>query len=175
MVLWRAKQATIKIAPTIATISSSATIESQLTSAVDWSGEIKNIEISGAEADTETVYLFGASAGGQQNAEIEEQNMTQREFTGTLIYQDEDAAALATGTAASVGATDYNRIQGDGTRSQYIVFIKFTDGVTTAVAALNNSFSMKLGDISLDAEGHAEQEISLKCLAKDYYEESDAN
>ena len=175
MAIWRAKEATIKIAATLDTVSSSATIESQITSIVDWSGEVKNIEISGSEADTDTVYLFGASATGQQNAEIEEQNMTMREFTGTLIYQDEDAAEYATASAAAVGATGYNRIQGDGTRSQYIVFVKFSDGTTNAVAALNNSFSMKMGDISLDAEGHAEQEVSFKCLAKDYYEESDAN
>ncbi len=175
MVLWRAKQATVKIAPTISSISSTETIESQLTSAVDWSGEVKNITISGAEADTDSVYLFGATAGGQQNAELEEQNMTQREFTGTLIYVDEDAAELATATAAAVAATGYNRIQGDGTRTKRIVFVKFTDGANTAVAALNESFFTKMGDISLDAEGHAEQEISAKCLAKDYYEESDFN
>ena len=144
MAIWRAKEATIKIAATIAAVSDSATIESQITSVVDWSGEVKNIEISGSEADLETVYLFGASATGQQNAEVEEQNMTLREFSGTLVYQDEDAAEYATATATAVGSTGYNRIQGDGTRSQYIVFVKFSDGVTNAVAALNNAYYMKM-------------------------------
>ena len=175
MVLWRAKEATIKIATAVTTVSATTTLESQLTSAVDWSGEIKNIEISGAEADTETVFLFGAAAGGQQNAEIEEQNMTQREFSATLIYQHEDAAELGTGAAAAVGSTDYNRIQGDGTRTQKAVHILFNDGTNNAVAFFNKAYSIKLGDISLDAEGHAEQSITLKCLAKDYYEESDFN
>lgn len=175
MALWRAKEATVKIAPTIAAISGSETIESQLSSAVDWSAEVKNIEITGGEADTESVFLFGAAAGGQQNAEVEEQNMTMREFSATVTYQDEDAAELSTSAAAEVGSTGYNRIQGDGTRTRYVVFVKFTDGVNTAVIAMNNADFTMTGDISLDAEGHAEQTIKAKCLAKDYYEESDFN
>lgn len=175
MALWRAKEATVKIAPTIASLSDSATIESQLTSAVDWSAEVKNIEITGGEADTDSVFLFGSTGTGQQNAEIEEQNMTMREFTATVTYQDEDAAELASSTAVAVGATGYNRVQGDGDRSRYVVFVKFTDGTNTAVIALNNSDFTMTGDISLDAEGHAEQGIKAKCLAKDYYEESDFN
>jgi len=173
MVLWRAKEATIKIAPTITTVSADSTLESQLSSAVDWSGVIKNIEFSGAEADTETVYLFGAAAGGQQNAEIEEQNMTQREFSGTLVFNDGDAMELATGAGVAVAATGYTRVQGDGTRTAKCILASFTDGANTMVACLNGAYFTKLGDVSLDAEGHAEQEITAKCLAKSYYEEDD--
>lgn len=175
MALWRAKQATIYTSNSISDIDDDTSLLEQLSSEVDWSGEVKSIEISGAEADTEPVYLFGSTDGGQQNAEIEEQNMTQREFTGTLIYKDEDAAELATSEATSVGDTDFNRIQGDGTRSKKAILIHFTDGTNNAHVLLNNAYFTKMGDISLDAEGHAEQEVTAKCLAKDYFEESDYN
>lgn len=173
MVLWRAKEATVSIGDLIPAIGSTAVLDGQMLNAVDWSGKIKNLEISGAEADTESVYLFGAEVGGQQNAEIEEQNMSQRELSGTLIFVDQDAAGLATTAAVAVGATDFNRIQGDGTRVQKAILITFADGTNTVNVMLNNAYFNKLGDISLDAEGHAEQEITAKALAKDYYEESD--
>lgn len=175
MALWRAKQATVKIAPAISSVSATATLESQLTSSVDWSGEIKSISISGAEADVESVFLFGADSDGRQNADVEESNMTMREFTATLVYKDEDAAELVGSTASAVGATGYNRIQADTTRTQKCILVKFNDGTNTAVVALNNAYFTKVGDISLDAEGHAEQEVMAKCLAKSYYEESDFN
>jgi len=175
MALWRAKQATVKVAPAITTVSSTATLESQLTSAVDWSGEIKNINVSGAEADVESVFLFGADAEGRQNAETEEQNMSMREFTATMVYKDEDAAELVGSTAVAVGATGYKRVQADTTRTKKIIFVKFVSGTDVAVVALNNAYFTKIGDISLDAEGHAEQEVMAKCLAKDYFEESNLN
>lgn len=172
MVLLRAKEATVYIGNAISSPSSSATFMSQLTSIVDWSAKVKNIEISGAESDTETVYLFGVDTNGRQNAEKEDQNTTDREFSGTLIYVDEDAMELATGTATSVGATGFSRVQGDGTKTDKCMIVKFVDSSgDTLYSIMNNLSFTKLGDISLDAEGHAEQEISAKCLAKDYYEE----
>jgi hypothetical protein len=175
MALWRAKQATVKIAPAITNVSATVTIENQLTSAVDWSGEIKNIEISGAESDVESVFLFGADGEGRQNADVEESNMTMREFTATMVYKDEDAAELVGSAAVAVGATGYNRIQADTTRSKKCILVKFTAGSDIAVVALNNAYFTKVGDISLDAEGHAEQEVMAKSLAKDYFEESNIN
>jgi hypothetical protein len=173
MVLWRAKEATVLIGSTLSSVGTTTTLAAQMSSASDWSGVIKSIEIAGAEADVDSVYLFGASAGGQQNAEVEENNTTMREFTGTLIYNDADAAELATGTATAIGTTGYSRIQGDGTRSRKAVLVSFSDGTNHANVLLNNVYFTKLGDISLDAEGHAEQEVTGKCLAKDYYEEDD--
>lgn len=172
MVLWKAKQATINIGNPIATLSSSATIDSQMSGAVDWSGVVKGIEIGGAEADVDSVFLFG-STNGAQNAETDEENMSMREFTGTLIFTDRAAMALATGAGTSVGSTGYTRVSGDTTRSKKAISIEFTDGTNHVTCLLNNALFTKLGDISLDAEGHAEQEITAKCLAKDYHEEDD--
>jgi len=169
--IWRAKKAEVYIGPAISPFSSTSTIMAQLTGHVTYSGEVKDIEISGGEADTETIYLFGSNTSGQQNAVKDPQNMTDLEFTGTLIFKDHDTSELATATAASVGSTGYKRISGDGDRSEKAVVIKFNSGSDTAVVLLNNALFTKMGDISLEAEGHAEQEIMAKCLAKDYHVE----
>lgn len=174
MVLLRAKECTVYIGDSLTTPSSTVTFMSQLTSITDFSSKVKSIEISGAEADTETVYLFGVDTNGRQNNETEEQNMTDREFSGTLIYNDIDAAELAAGDRATVGSTGFSRIQGDGTREAKCIILKFEDSEGDILySIMNNAKFIKLGDISLDAEGHAEQEISAKCPASDYYEEAD--
>lgn len=174
MALWRAKQATIEIGPFIAAVSSSTALDDQMSgSAVDWSGKIKNISISGAEADVDSVFLFGADAAGRQNADIEESNMTMREFTATLVYLDESIAELATTTGSAVGSTGFTRVQGDTTRTKKAVLVTLDDGANQVNILLNNAYFTKIGDIKLDAEGHAEQEVMCKCLAKDYFEESD--
>lgn len=172
MVLLRAKEATIYIGAPLASVSSSTSLYSQITGTTDYSGRVKSISISGAEADTETVYLFGSDANGRQNAEVEEQNMSDREFTGTLVYTDNVPSSWAAGGSTAVGATGYTRVQGDGTRAKKSVMLKFVDSAgSTLYAVLNNARAIKLGDISLDAEGHAEQEVTFKCKAADYYEE----
>lgn len=173
MVLLRAKEADIYIGSSLASPSSSTTLFSQITGQLEISARVKNIEISGAEADTEEVYLFGSDANGRQNAEVEEQNMTQREFTGTLVFQDNVPASWTSGTAVAVGSTGYTRVQGDGTRYPKAIVIHTVDSLTGAVldVILNDFRFTKMGDISWDAEGHAEQEVAGKCLSKNYFEE----
>lgn len=172
MVLLRAKEATIYVGAPLATVGSTTTLYTQITGTTDYSGRVKSVEISGAEADTETVYLFGSDANGRQNAEVEEQNMTDREFSGTLVYVDNVPASWAGGAAVAVGSTNYTRVQGDGSRPQKAILLKFVDSSGDILhVVMNNARFTKMGDISLDAEGHAEQEVTAKCLAKDYYEE----
>lgn len=172
MVLLRAKEAQFYIAAPLASVGTTTTLSTQLTGQIDYSGRVKSVEISGAEADTETVYLFGSDANGRQNTEIEEQNMTDREFSGTLVYQDNKMAALSNGGTTTIGATGYTRTQGDGVRYTRALLLKFTDSAGTALnVVMNNARFTNVGDISLDAEGHAEQEIKVKCSAKDYFEE----
>lgn len=175
MALWRAKQATITIAESIVAVSETVALNdaTQQQAAVDFSGQIKSVSISGAESDVESVFLFGSNVSGSQNADITESNMSMREFSATLVYKDATVAELGGAAKVSVGVTDFNRITGDTTRTLKSVLIKFTDGSNTVNVLLNSAYMTKLGDISLDAEGHAEQEIMFKCLAKDYYEEDD--
>jgi len=175
MALWRAKQATIKIAETIASVSSTVALNdaTQQTSAVDFSGKIKSIDISGAESDVDSVFLFGKNSNGSQNSITNESSTSMRELSGTLIYQDISASELGTSAKTAVGATGFNRIIGGTDRTLKSILITFTDGTNTVNVLMNDAYATKLGDIKLDAEGHAEQEITFKCLAQDYYEEDD--
>lgn len=173
MVLLKAKECTLKIGHVLDTVGTSTTFETQVTGTVDWSGKVRNIEISGGEADTEQVYLFGVDSAGRQNAELDIQPTSEREFSGTLILNTEDAMELATSSGTAVGATGYTRVQGDGTITPKCLYAKFVDSSTGAIlnCIMNNVRFLKLGDISLDSEGFAEQDISAKCLARDYFEE----
>jgi hypothetical protein len=171
MVLLRAKECKFYVCAPLASVSLATTLNSQLTGQIDYSGRVKSVEITGAEADTETVYLFGTDTNGRQNIEIEEQNMTDREFSGTMVYQDNKMAALANGGAVT-SAAGYTRTQGDGVRYTRALMLKFIDSAGTELyAVMNNARFTSIGDISLDAEGHAEQEVKVKCAAKDYFEE----
>ena len=173
MALWRAKQCWIRIAEAITTIGTTATLKDQQLTPVDWSGRTKSVELSGCEADIETVFLFGTDVEGRQNADISETATTMREFSGTLVYQDIDTGELMTAPAVTLGgsASDFQRIEADTTRTKKSVLVELDDGLNKVHILMNNCYVTKIGDISLDAEGHAEQEISVKCLAKDYYEE----
>ena len=149
---------------------------SQLTSVLDISDRVKSIEFSGGESDTESVYLFGADADGRQNAVQEEQNPTEVEFSGTLLLNDNVPMTWAAGDAVEVGATGFTRAQGDGDREPKCIIVKYVDTLTDEELHLvmNNAIFTKIGDISQDAEGHAEQEIGAKCLGKDFYQEYSA-
>lgn len=168
--LFRAKEAEIKIGDTIASPSATTTMYSQLTGIATISDRCKSIEFSGGEADTESIYFFGSDTDGRQNAVQEEQNMTDVEFSGTLRLSDNIPTGWATVAPATVGSTGYTRVQGDGTRTAKCIVVKYTDASTgeDLILSMNNALFTKLGDISQDAEGHAEIEIGAKCLAKDY-------
>jgi hypothetical protein len=166
--IWRAKKAEVYIGDKIDTLSSTTTIFSQLTGTVTWSGEIKDIEISGGETDTETIYFLGSNASGQQNAVKDPQNMTDIEFSGTLAFKDIDSLALALTAPSAVGSTGYDRVLGDTNQTEKAIVVKFASGSDVVTVLLNNSYFTKIPGVSLEAEGHAESEIAAKCLAKDY-------
>lgn len=173
--LWRAKHAEVYIGDAITTLSTTATIMAQLTGYTTWSGEIKDIEISGGEADSETIFMLGSNTSSQQNAVKEDKPMSDIEFSGNLIFKDLDSIELATADATAVGSTGYERVLGDSERTEKAIVVKFEKSGNIATILLNNAVFTKLGDISVEAEGHAEQEITAKCLAKDYAAEYKAS
>lgn len=175
--LFNAKEGEIKIGNAIATPNSTTTMLSQLTGVATISDRVKSFEISGGEADTESIFFFGSDVDGRQNAVQEEQNPTDVEFSGTLRLSDQKSMEWATGASTAVGSTQFMRVQGDGTRSQKCIVIHYKDKVTSEelILSMNNALFTKVGDISADAEGHAEVEISAKCLAKDFRQEYKAS
>jgi len=154
--LFRAKEGEIYIGAAIESVSDATTVYSQLTSVLNISDRVKSIEFSGGEADTESVYLFGADTDGRQNAATEEQNMTDVEFSGTLVLNDNVPMTWASADAEDVGTTGFTRVQGDGDRTPRCVLVKYVDSVTGEELhlSMNNATFTKVGDISQDAEGH---------------------
>lgn len=171
--LFKAKEAEVKVGNAIVTPSASTTMYSQLTGITTISDRCKSIEISGGEADTESIFFIGSDTNGRQNAVQEEQNMTDVEFSGTLRLSDNIPSGWATAGPTAVGSTGFTRIQGDGKRTAKCIVVNYTDPVTGEglIVSMNNALFTKPGDISQDAEGHAEIEIAAKCLAKDFRQE----
>lgn len=175
MAVWEAREATVIIGTAVGTVQGSATLLSQV-STTDYTSRITDVSISGAERDVESIPTLGENASGYANQEIFQKSVgTLRECSMTLVYQDVDITVLGSGTVATSGAASgYTRIQGDQDLSQVAVLISFNSGSSYANILLNNAFVTKLGDYKISADGHLTQEITFKCLAKDYYEETNA-
>jgi hypothetical protein len=170
MAIWEAREASVKISEFLATVAS--TVFTAQVSATDYSGRVKNVAITGGERDVESIPLLGTTSG-YANQEIFQKSVgSLREITMTLVYQDTDISLLGAGTVTKP-TTYTRRIQGDQALTKKAVLVSFTDGSNTLSVLMNNCFVTKMGDIKIEADGHAEQEITLKCLAKDYYEEDD--
>lgn len=173
MAIWEAREATVKIGSTLSSIAGSTTLLSQMSGGTEYTGRVKDVKISGGERDVESIPLLGENTSGYANQEIFQKSVgTLREISMTLIYQDIDISQLGAGTVSTTGsASGYKRIQGDQDLTQKSVLVSFNDGSDYVNVLLNNAYVTKLGDLSIEADGHLEQEITLKCLAKDYYEE----
>ena len=169
MAIWEAREATVVISEFLAAVTTSE-FTSQV-AATDYSGRVKNISITGGERDVESIPLLGATTGTANQEMFQKSVGSLREVSMTLVYQDTDISLLGAGTVSA--PSGFTRIQGDQDLTKKAVLVSFTDDVNTVSVLLNNCYVTKIGDIKIEADGHAEQEITLKCLSKDYYEEDD--
>jgi len=170
--IWEAREATVKIGAVIATVQGSSTLLTQMSAATDFTGECKTIAITGGERDVESIPLLGTTSGYANQELFQKSTGSLREVSLTLVYQDADLALLGSGTVATSGtASGYTRVQGDQETTQRAVILSFNTGSDYVNVMMNNCYPVKIGDIKIEADGHAEQEIVYKCLAKDYYEE----
>ena len=171
MALWEAREATVTIGALLSTVGSASTLLAQV-SGTDFTGQCKNISITGGERDVESVPLLGETSGYANQEVFQKSVGSLREISMTLVYQDNDLSLYATGSVSLADSlSTYVRIQGDQDVTRRAVLVSFNDSTSYVNILLNNAYATKIGDIKLDADGHAEQEIVFKCLAKDYYEE----
>jgi len=126
----------------------------------------KDIKISGGERDIEAVKLIG------YNEIREDKRSGVVEVTYTAVYQSGAIHGLAATPAES--ATGYMRSRGGELsatdRNDYAVGIKLVSGAYEVVLLLNNAV-VTMTDFSMAADGSAEQTITAKGLASNYYEE----
>jgi len=167
--LWWAQQATIEIGAAIAVVNAATTLDTQH-AGTDYSGEIKDLRITGGDRDVESVKLFG------YNELLDERRAVVNEASFTLIHQDVDTGVFLMGAKQAVGATGYNRCTGGekatNDRASLGVLFKLTDGTNHVVLLLNKA-KFTTRELSLAADGHMEETLTCKCLASNYYEEDD--
>jgi len=167
---WFAPQASVKIAAAIATVAPDTSLSAQQATPVDFSGEVKNLSISGGERDVDALKFLG------YNETHDFKRATVVECSFTMVHIDKDTGEFLMGPAQTVGATAFKRIQGGekaaNDRTAKSVLIQLTDGTNTVNILLNNAYATTR-EFSLAADGHMEETITFKCLASDYYEEDD--
>lgn len=127
----------------------------------------KNVRISGGERDVDTQKLIG------YNELLDVKRSTIVEATCTLVYQGKAMMSMFSGTMQDVtGAYHRNtggeKASNDRTEKSCLFYLK--DGAYRVAAMLDDAL-VTSKEISLDAEGHTEETISIKCLAKNYHEE----
>jgi len=166
--LWWAQQGTITIGASIV-VNAALALSGQV-AGTDYSGEVKDIRITGGDRDVESVKLFG------YNEILDERRAVVNEASFTLIHQDVDTGALFMGAKQAVGVTAYNRCIGGekatNDRAAKAVLLDLTDGVNTT-SVLLNAAKFTTRELSLAADGHMEETLTCKCLASTYYEEDD--
>ena len=129
----------------------------------------KNVRISGGERDVDTQKLLG------YNEVLDEKRATVIEATATLIYQGKYTQTLFSGAAQNVTGNYHRNTGGEKSsndRTQKSCMFYLNDG-TNVVAILLDDAMVTSREVSMDAEGHMEETISIKCLASNYYEEDD--
>lgn len=172
MVLWYAKQAKTYIqgdALTITTTETLLTLFTASTAEVEITSITKDVRVSGGDRDVEAVDLFGP------NQLIQEGRPALMEVQFTIVYQDNDEAVGFLRGPTTV-ATTYSRMQGgeatSNDRATQSVLFELTDGTNSVYVLFNNAYETNR-EISLGADGHVESTLTYKCLATDYYEETD--
>lgn len=129
---------------------------------------VKEVRISGAERDAETVKFIG------YNESLDEKRATIVEATFTAAFQNKMIATMLCGTPALVTGTSYYRIRAgeksSADRVPKAMMFQLQSGSNFVNVLMNNAYMTTVED-SLAADGHMEQTFTFKCLAKDYYEE----
>jgi len=167
MALFYGNQATVTVGATIATVSSTATLDSQQ-SGTDFSAEIKEISFSGGESGVEALNVLG-----DQLKEESRPDLKTCEFT--MTFEDIDMLESFFGTASAVGSTGYSRVDAEtektGNREDKSILFTLTSGSDVIAILMNDAWFTTTGDISLAADGSAELTMTAVCLLKDFYME----
>lgn len=174
--VWFAKDAITKIQGFIASVNGATSLESQVTATGTWTSRIKNAKIELGDRDISPINVMGV-----QQLKQEDRPAIVSAVFSTVFYGQGSTGANAffdfmNGQGTAVGATGYNRYQGgeklSNDRTELAVLIKMTRpgaAVSDTVTFLLNRANVTAGPVTLDGEGHAEQEITVKCLAGDFY------
>lgn len=137
----------------------------------------KNITITPPESAWEKQDFQGEDSNGFQNQLLDEKPVGMATFTGTLILGEDETIAdyMVSGTVASK-PSGYTRYQiGANNKNELAVCVTLNDQgnyTSQATFVLDNARATKWGDVRVAGpDGHWEQDVTLICLAKDFYYE----
>lgn len=174
--VWFFKDSALSIGPTISVVSGASTLESQLSASGTWTSRVKDTNIDLGERDIEPINVMGVQQLKQENRPT----IVTLTFN-TVMYPEGSTSGVSLfdflfGQGAAVGATGYNRFQGGektaNDRAGIAVLVKASrpgTAVSDTVTFLLNNADVTAGPVKADAEGHYEQEFTVKCLQQDLY------
>lgn len=168
--LFFAKEGTIKIdAAGDVSLSSSTVLDTAFSSATTITGQFKNFTITALPiGDVNKVDIIGTTSSFQ-NAEFEETPAVIAEFSASVIIPGDelgDSEWWGTGTAASGTHTTYQ--PGLATRTKLAIMFNADDGTDEVQYAATNVI-LTGSDLSLNADGHLEGNVTFKALPRDFF------
>jgi len=169
-----APTAELKVAEAIATVDSTLALDGQQTSPILLAAIVKNVTITFGSRDVAAINTLGAPG---QIIDKKKQDVTVAKFTlveAATIAANKSMMEWLHGAGVAVGTTGYYRtIGGDkatGDRTAKSFLFKNSDGTNEDTVLLNNAWVTDI-ERSLDAEGHEELTVTVKCLASDTYQD----
>lgn len=165
MTIWYGKEAAVTIG-TAFTVATTSSYWAQATAAsgTDYSAECTDLTINPGEAGVDVLNVYG-----DQLAEESRPELITADFT--MLFSDIDIWKFSMATAATItGYVSYRGEDQTGSKTKRSVAFKVADSTKgTVIALLNNSYVVAQGELSLAADGRAEQTFSAVCLKDDFY------
>ena len=174
MVVFKTREATIKMSASAITIDASGPIDADFTGAADL--QVKNITVTAPEGALEILTFLGETSGFQ-NAAIEQKAYTMASVSGTLVLDGDEQVIInimggATGDAITGGYTRYQigeSTSGDA-RSVVSAFLLNVDNTSEEASFVLNNCIFNIKEIKpTDSDGHFEIDFEGSCLPKDFY------
>ena len=164
-----AKEGTIKMdAAASISISNSTVLDTAFASATTATGQFKNLSITALPVgDVNKIDLIGTTSS-YQNAELEETPAVMAEFSANIVIPgDEVMESEIFGTGTAAGGTHTTYEPGLASRTKIAILFNADDGTDEVNYAATN-LTINAGDLSLNADGHLEGNVTFKCLPRDW-------
>ncbi len=165
-----AKEGTIKMdAAASISISNSTVLDTAFSGATTVTGQFKNLSISALPVgDVNKIDLIGTTSSFQ-NAELEETPAVMAEISANIVIPGDEvmeSEIFGAGTAASGTHTTYE--PGLATRTKIAILFNVDDGSDEINFAATN-ITINAGDLSMNADGHLEGNVTFKALPRDWF------
>ena len=174
---WVAREAEVIIARAHQVVIGAATTLSGsfATSGVKIEAAAKNVTITPPETAWEKVDFLGQDTNSFQNQLLDEKPVGMATFTGTVLLGEDEVIEDYVVSGTVTGIAGYTRYQvGKNNTNEIAICVNITDPLVTKLktVVLDNARVTKWGDVKESgADAHWEQDLTIICLAKDFYYE----